>query len=160
MDTNPGYESSLVLPVSIHDTERHDLVEGHAEQTLEVSVIFTDVLGTLAALEMARGLAQQLEGHVRLLMPYEVPYALPLTKPPVTVEFLEGQIRNLAGESRMEIAAEICLCRDKRRALLFLLRANTLIVVGGNKRWWPSPAQKLARALERDGHHVIFAELR
>ena len=90
---------------------------GIAEKRLEVFVIFTDAPGTLAALQMAEGLAQKLEAHIRLLMPYEVPYALPLTKPAVPVEFLEGQIRNLAGKTRLEVAAHIYLCRDKRRTL-------------------------------------------
>ena len=70
-------------------------------QQLEVLVIFTDEAGTLAALRNAEELAQQLEAHLRLLVPYEVPYALPLAKPPVPVEFLEGQIRNLAGKIRL-----------------------------------------------------------
>ncbi len=123
-------------------------------------MIFTDAPGTLAALQLADGLAQKLEAHIRLLMPYEVPYALPLTKPAVPVEFLEGQIRNLARDTRLEIAAHIYLCRDKRRTLELLLRPHSLIVVGGKKRWWPTSAQKLAQALQKDGHHVIFAELR
>ena len=135
-------------------------LRGMPRQGLEVFVIFTDAPGTLAALQMADGLAQKLEAHIRLLMPYEVPYALPLTKPAVPVEFLEGQIRNLAGKTRLEVAAHIYLCRDKRRALELLLRPHSLIVVGGKKRWWPTSAQKLAQDLQKDGHHVIFAELR
>jgi hypothetical protein len=109
---------------------------------------------------MADGLAQKLAAHIRLLVPYEVPYTLPLTKPAVPVEFLEGQVRDLAGKTRLEVAAHIYLCRDKRRSLELLLRPHSLIVVGGKKRWWPTSAQKLAQDLQKDGHLVIFAELR
>ena len=160
MEAYSGDEYGLASPVFPHDAKGHDPIDGHTEKRLEVFVIFTDAPGTLAALQMADGLAQKLEAHIRLLMPYEVPYALPLTKPAVPVEFLEGQIRNLAGKTRLEVAAHIYLCRDKRRTLELLLRPHSLIVVGGKKRWWPTSAQKLAQALQKDGHHVIFAELR
>ena len=88
---------------------------GATEKRLEVFVIFTDAQGTVAATANGRGLAQKLGAHLRLLMPYEVSYALPLTKPPVSVEFLEGQIRDLAAKTGLEVAAQICLCRDKER---------------------------------------------
>jgi hypothetical protein len=155
-----GDDYALVSPVFSHDAKDHDPVDGHAGKRLEVLVIFTDAPGTLAALQMADGLAQKLEAHIRLLVPYEVPYTLPLTKPAVPVEFLEGQIRHLAGKTRLEVAAHICLCRDKMRTLELLLRPHSLIVVGGKKRWWPSSAQELAQSLQKGGHHVIFAELR
>jgi len=79
----------------------------------------------------------------------------------VPVEFLEGQMYNVAAKTEMEVEAQVCLCRDKKSALALLLPPNSLIVVGGKKRWWPTSAQKLAQALQKkDGHHVIFAELR
>ena len=46
-------------------------------QGLEVLVIFTDAPETLAALQMADGLAQKLSAHIRLLLPYEVPTRCP-----------------------------------------------------------------------------------
>ena len=160
MEAYSGGEFGLTFPVFPHEAKGHEPISGVTEEGLEVFVIFTDTPGTLTALEMAEGLAQKLEAHIRLLMPYEVPYTLPLTRPPVPVEFLEGQVRDLAGKTRLEVVAHIYLCRDKRRALECLLRPHSLIVVGGKKRWWPNSAQKLAQSLQKDGHHVIFAELR
>ena len=160
MEAHSGDEYRFASPVFSQDAQGHDLVDGHTEKRLEVFVIFTDAPGTLAALQMAEGLAQKLEAHIRLLMPYEVPYTLPLTKPAVPVEFVAGQIRDLACNTRLEVAAHIYLCRDKRRTLKLLLRPHSLIVVGGKKRWWPTSAQKLARTLQKDGHQVVFAELR
>jgi|ERR1700733_7932984 hypothetical protein len=129
-------------------------------QQLEVVVIFTDAVGTLAALRNAEGLAQQLEAHLRLLVPYEVPYALPLAKPPVPVEFLEDQVRNMAGKINLDVAAQVYLCRDKQRALDILMKPHSLVVVGGKKRWWPTAAQSLAQSLKARGHHVIFTDQR
>jgi hypothetical protein len=160
MEAYSDDDYGLASSVFSHDAKRPDPIDGHTEKRLEVSVIFTDAPGTLAALQMAEGLAKKLEAHIRLLVPYEVPYTLPLTKPAVPVEFLEGQIRNLACKTRLEVAAQIYLCRDKKRTLKLLLRLHSLIIVGGKKRWWPTSAQKLAQSLQKDGHHVIFAELR
>ena len=160
METHSGDEFSLPSPAYPHEAEGHLQVEKYDEQRLELYVIYTDTPGTRAALQMADELGNKLGAQIKLLVPWEVPYTLSLTKPAVSVEFLERQVRNLAGNARLEIAAHIYLCRDKRQALKFLLRPNSLIAVGGKKRWWPTAAQKLTRDLEKDGHHVIFAELR
>ncbi len=37
---------------------------------------------------------------------------------------------------------------------------QSLIVVGGRQRWWPTCAQAMARDLQKDRHQVIFAKLR
>ena len=160
METDSGNDYGPVSPAFTREAEGHLQLDKQDEQRLEVFVIFTDAPGTLAALQMADGLAQKLEAHIRLLMPYEVPYTLPLTEPAVPVEFLKGQICNLAGRIRLEVAAHIYLCRDKKRTLKLLLRPHSLIVMGGKKRWWPTSAQRLAQDLQKDGHHVIFAKLR
>lgn len=160
MEAQSGDEYRLASPVFSHDAKGHDTIEGLTETALEVLVIFTDAAGTLAALKLGAGLAQELQAHIRVLMPYEVPYALPLTKPAVPVEFLENQIRSLAAKTHLEVAAHIYLCRDRMRALKLLLRPHSLVLVGGKKRWWPTSAQKLAQILQENGHRVIFAELR
>ena len=160
MGTNSGDNYGLPSQAQSRESDCHRPFDQHDEQRLEVCVIITDAPGTRAALYMADGLAQKLGAHIKLLMLYEVPYTLPLTKPAVPVEFLEGQVRNLARNTGLEVAAHVYLCRDKRRALELLLRPSSLIAVGGKKRWWPTSAQKLAHDLQKAGHHVIFAELR
>jgi hypothetical protein len=144
---------ALGTVATVHTAER-------PKPRLEVVVVFTDAAGTLAALKNAEGLAQRLDAHLRLLVPYEVPYVLPLAKPPVPVEFLEGQIRELAAKINLDVAAQVYLCRDKKRALDILMKPHSLVVVGGKKRWWPTAAQSLAQSLEARGHQVIFTDLR
>ena len=160
MEVYSDGEFGLTFPAFPCEATGREITNGVAEEKLEVFVIFTDTLGTLSALQLAERLAQKLEAHIQLLVPYEVPYPLPLTRPPVPVEFLEGQVRDLAGKTHVEVAAQIYLCRDKKPILECILRPHSLIVVGGKKRWWPTSAQKLAQSLQKDGHHVIFAELR
>jgi hypothetical protein len=160
MEVYSGSEFGLTFPVFPREAKVNVSTNGVTEKELEVFVIFTDAPGALSALQLAEGLAHKLEAQIRLLMPYEVPYPLPLTKPPVPVEFLEGQLRDLAGKTELEVTAHIYLCRDKKRTLECILGLDSLIVVGGKKRWWPTPGQKLAQSLQKGGHHVIFAELR
>jgi len=123
---------------------------------IEICVIFTDSTGTLAALHKADRLARNLGARLRLLWPYEVPYMVSLTNPPVAVEFLEGQLRALASSVPMDTAGHIILCRDKRRTLHLILKPGSIVVLGGGKLWW-SKEQKLARDLKKSGHQVIFA---
>ena len=147
-------------PVHSQEAKRSEPISGQSEKGLTVWVIFTDLAGTRAVVREAEGLAQQLGAHLRLVMPYEVHYSLPLEEPPVPVEFLEGQLYDLADMSGMEVEGQVCLCRDKRSALGNLLPPNSLIVVGGRKRWWPPEGQNLSRVLQKEGHHVIYVELR
>jgi hypothetical protein len=134
-----------------------DVTDGRLE--LEIFVIFTDHSGTLAALRMADRLGEELDARLRLLMLYEVPYALPLTRPAVPVEFLEEDLRALASKVPTDIAAHTYLCRDKRRTLHLILKPGSIVILGGKKRWW-SAGRKLARVLKKNGHHVIFAASR
>ena len=160
MEAYSDDDYALISPVNFPDVKGHEPIDRLAERKLEVCVIFTDMLGTLEALCAAEKFGEQLAVRIRLLVPYEVPYVLPLAEPPVPVELLETQIRNLAGRTHLEVDAQIYLCRDRRVALSLLLPPHSVAIIGGRKNWWPSPAQRLARDLERDGHHVIFAELR
>jgi hypothetical protein len=44
--------------------------------------------------------------------------------------------------------------------LTAVLDPNSLVVVGGRKRFWPTQEELLAKTLRRQGHEVIFAETR
>jgi hypothetical protein len=143
-----------------HEAKRYEAPQAPAARRIEIAVVFTDAPGGFAGMQLAVGLAQQLGACLKLFMPYEVHYSLPLEAPPVMREYLESQLHDLAAMTGMKVEAQVCLCRDKKIALNQVLPPNSLIIVGGTKRWWPTPAQKLAQALEADGHHVIFAEQR
>lgn len=125
---------------------------------LNVAVVFTSIPATSAALRIAALLAQDLGGRITLLAPRVVPYPLPLTRPPVLTGWNEARFRAIASQSPVEIRAVVCLCRDRLQMLMAELRPRSLVVVGGRKRWWPTPEQRLARALRRAGHEVVFTE--
>ncbi len=146
-----GLETWLCPQKAVPDTP----ASNDGRSGLEICVIFTDSSGTLAALQRANQLTKNLDARLRLLWPYEVPYMLSLTNPAVPVEFLEGRLRALASRVPMDTAGHVYLCRDKRRTLHLILKPGAIVILGGRKWWW-SAARKLARALKRDGYHVIF----
>ena len=51
------------------------------------------------------------------------------------------------------------LCRDQTEALRSVLKPHSLVVIGGNRGWWPTREKRLARQLRRAGHEVVFAEV-
>jgi len=129
---------------------------------LEINVIFTDHRGTLGALKTAGALAHQLRAHINLLVPRVVPYAFPLASPPVSIQFTERRLLDLAhrgAQGPIVISVQLYLCRDPRLCLLEALEPRSLVVVGGRARWWPTKETKLARTLQFAGHHVVFASL-
>jgi hypothetical protein len=132
-----------------------------AEETdskLNISVVFTSVDATLAALKEAGDLASSLGGRITLLVPQIVPYPLPLTRPPVAVDFNERRLRVIASDCRVETRVSIYLCRDPLETLKSVLKPHSLVVVGSRKRWWPTAEKRLAAKLRSAGHEVVITE--
>lgn len=145
----------LLVPATGHPTPPAVEEAGR----LNISVVFTSVESTLAALKEAGNLANSLGGHITLLVPQLVPYPLPLESPPVLVEFNEKRFRVIASQSRVETSVRIYLCRDACQTLTSVLRPGSVVVLGGRKRcWWPTREEALAREFRRAGHQVIFKE--
>jgi hypothetical protein len=127
------------------------------ESGLNIVVIFTTVDATIAALNRAATLAESLGARITLVSPQVVPYPLPLTSPPVLLDFQERRFREIAAESPVDIRVQLYLCRDVLETLKKVLQPKSIIVVGGRRRWWPTREQKLARKLRRS-HEVVFTE--
>lgn len=132
---------------------------GHAAARFNISVVFTSVEATLAALRKAGALASRLRARITLLVPQIVPYPLPLTSPPVLLDFNERRFRLIAEEAAVETNVRLYLCRDSRDMLKGALEPHSVVVLAGRKRWWPTAEKRLARTLRRAGHEVVFEEL-
>lgn len=132
--------------------------DGHGKP-IDVTVIFTEIPGTLRALEKSAELTKDLNARIRLLVPQVVPYPLPLESPPVLVEFKERRFLALACVQSIDTHVEIYLCRDAEALLLDQLGSRSLVVIGGRRRWWPTREMRLARKLQRRGHVVVFADV-
>jgi hypothetical protein len=131
---------------------------GEANSKLNVAVIFTSIESTLSALRKAGLLASRLRACITLIVPQIVPYPLPLTSPPMLLDFTERRFRVIANESPVETTVQIYLCRDRLETLLGALRPHSVVVIGGGRSWWPTPEKRLARQLRRAGHDVVLAE--
>ena len=130
------------------------------EPRLNVIVVFTSVAPTLAALKEAGILASKLGGRITLLVPQVVPYPLPLTSPPVLLDWNETRFSMIASQSPVETRVQLYLCRDPLETLRGVLAPHSLIVVGARRgRWWPRPEKRLAAKLRQAGHEVIFREM-
>jgi hypothetical protein len=128
-----------------------------AESQLNIVVIFTSTAATTAALRKASGLADSLSARITLIVPQVVPYPLPLTSPPVLLDFQESRFRDIAAQSTADTRVQLYLCRDELEMLAKVLPANSLVIIGRSKRWWPNRESKLARKL-RSRHEIVFAE--
>jgi hypothetical protein len=128
------------------------------DSKLNISVVFTSVDATLAALKEAGNLASSLGGRITLIVPQIVPYPLPLTSPPVSVDFNERRLRVIASDCRVETRVSIYLCRDPLETLKSVLQPHSVVVVGSRKRWWPTAEKRLAAQLRRAGHEVVVTE--
>jgi hypothetical protein len=153
-------EMALALERVLAPLPGHPAVPPSAETEprLNVAVIFTSAESTLAALRKAGALADRLSGRITLLVPQVVPFPLPLTSPPVLLDWNERRFRVIADESPVETTVQIYLCRDRIHTLSAVLKPHSVVVVGGPRRWWPTAETRLARQLRAAGHEVIFAE--
>jgi hypothetical protein len=122
-------------------------------------VIFTNAEGTKGALKAANCLAHDLDTRVILLVPQVVPYPLLLEHPPVSAEFTERALSQLASEQALEVTIKVYLCRDRNATIRRALTPDSLVVIGTRKHRWPNRDKTLARLLRRDGHSVILVDI-
>lgn len=156
----PRYQEKPANPAS--EAATVETSPRFAAGPLEVNVIFTDPEATAAALKFAQSFASELGARIQLCAVIAVPHQLPLDQPPVSVAFLQENLRNLASQvtDGFEPTVHLYLCRDRIPAILQILRAHSVVVLGGRKHWWPTEESKLARALRAKGHRVIFVDSR
>jgi hypothetical protein len=123
---------------------------------LEVNVVYTRLPGAAKILDVASGLARGLGARVTVHVAQVIPYPLELKSPQVPVQFAEQQLLTMAGEQPVETSIQMYLCRDRTETIRRVLKPESVVVIGGRKRWWPTRERKLAAILRRDGHHVIL----
>src|SRR6516165_2354202 len=114
------------------------------ESKLNISVVFTSVPETLAALRTAGSLANRLAAQITLIVPQVVPFPLPLESPPVLLDWNERRLKVIAEESPVETKVNLYLCRERFETLNTVLKPNSIVVIGGQGGWWPTQERKLA----------------
>jgi len=123
----------------------------------QLHIIATSEEGTRAALRTARQLARRLKvARTVLLVPCTPAQAIATTDERVdTVE----NYRQMADETGVEVTVRMCFGSTRRELARWMLPPGSTTVVGGRRRWWwPTPAQRMAYALRRAGHQIVFAD--
>jgi hypothetical protein len=139
-----------------------DVAEEKGLGHLEVNVIFTDPAATAVALQYAASLARNLSGSITLRAPLVVPQRLPLEESPISVRFMERTLADLVcplQKDAAEVTVHIYLCRDRLETLLQVLSLDSLVVIGGRKRWWATEESRIAKVLQSKGHRVVFVSV-
>jgi hypothetical protein len=127
---------------------------------LEISVVFTSPEFTVAALKRAASLAGNLDARITLIVPQVVPFPLPLSSPPVLLDFQEARLREIASHTPVETVVRIYLCRSRWELLQTVLEPHSLVVLGARAQWrWLTRERRLARKLRHVGHEVVMAEM-
>jgi hypothetical protein len=129
------------------------------DRKLDIKVIYTGIKGTAAALDAAISMARGLGARITILAAQVVPYPLPLTNPPVPIEFTERVLGSMTSELEGEAGAEILLCRDREQTIRQAVGAASLVLIGARKCWWRTPENTLARILQRDGRRVLLVNI-
>jgi len=157
--SNRHHETLTNSPSKITRTAAPKFASG----PLAVNVIFTDVQSTAAALNFAQYFARELGARISLRAAVAVPFQLPLDQPQISVAFLQESMRKLVSQlekDTFEPTVHLYFCRDRVRALSQVLRPNSVVVIAGRRRWWPTAETRMARALRAKGHRVVFVDSR
>jgi hypothetical protein len=125
------------------------------QMVMVIVVPYTTPQLTRLALREAEELASKLPSRIRVLRMLAVPYPLDLRQPPVALDIVREQTRQVA---RGIAAAEVVLflTRDPEETLLKTLRPGSIVVIASKKRWWRTAQERLHRVCERHGHPVAL----
>jgi hypothetical protein len=122
---------------------------------LDIVVPYTTPQLTRLALREAEALASKLPSRIRVLRMHAVPFPQELQYPPVALEILREQTRQVArGINASEIV--LFLTRDPEETLLKILRPGSIVVIASKRRWWRTAQERLQRICERHGHQVAL----
>jgi hypothetical protein len=126
---------------------------------LRITVVFTTIEGTLAALDTAASFARDLRAEIAIVVTEVVSFRHPLDSPPGDWHFFERMCLALIGESRLDannVSFKVHFCRDSNRCLELSLSPHSLVVIGARNCWWPRRERELERVLHQFGHDVVL----
>lgn len=123
----------------------------------QLHIIATSEEGTRAALKEARQIIRRLRVERTVLL-------VPRTKAQAVatsdehVDAVENY-RKMASETGVDVTVRLFLGSTYLELSRWMLPPGSTTVVGGRRRWWwPTRAQRIADALKRAGHDIIFAD--
>jgi hypothetical protein len=126
---------------------------------LDIVVPYTTAELTRLALMKAAELSLEVPSRIRIIRVQRVPFPLQLQDPPVAVGVLREQTEKVArGLRAAEI--DIILARDAEETLLKAVTPNSIIVIAGYKRRWPTHEERLKKFFEHNGCRVAMIHIK
>jgi hypothetical protein len=129
--------------------------DGYVEE-LDVVVPYTEWSVTDALLKRAAAFTAGLNARLRLVAVHTVPYASPYGCPAAVHAHLVEQLVDLAGRCPLPVNPQVVLARGRAEGFAYVLKPESIVLLGARKHWWRTEEEKLARSLARDGHKVVL----
>jgi hypothetical protein len=132
-----------------------------AIRTDGVYVVHTSVDETLAAMRVASELAKALNVPLTLVHNRRVPLLsvdAPNGPAAVANDDLLHRFLDAAREAEVDLRVRVYVCRKVQHVVPLAFKPHSLIVIAGQRNWWPALAQRWRRALEAAGHFVMFVD--
>ena len=125
-----------------------------------IYVVATTEIGTRRALETASRRARVERAQLTLVAPHVVPFGAPLDRCGAEHNRCAEHYRALIEATQLDATVRVCCCHESQHVFGRLLVTGADIVIGGPRGAWRMTAEeRLAEALARDGHRVVFTEV-
>ncbi len=124
-----------------------------------ISVIYTNIEGTLAALDAAIRLSRGLEAEIVLIVAEEIAPCYRLDHPPKATAFFQNVCKAILAELQLDenaIPLQIYFCRRQIKCLETALRPRSIVILGTRHHLWRRKESKLARTLKTFGHDALL----
>lgn len=150
---------TIRLASAVSETPSGRLGQYHpAVYTNAVYAVYTSREETLAAVRVAGGIAKAMGVPLTLVHFRTVPYPLPVNRPdgvsPIETDAFIARLH----EEGLDTRVRLYLSRDAERAMLLAFKPHSLIVIAGQRSWWPKGSKRWRRKLEAAGHYVVFVD--
>ena len=129
--------------------------DGYAGE-LDVVVPYTEWSVTDRLLKRAVALTAGLNARLTLVAVHTVPYAEPFGCPTAVHSYLVEQLVDLASRCPLPVNPQVVLARGRTEGFAYVLKPESIVLLGARKHWWRTREEKLARSLARDGHKVVL----
>jgi len=123
---------------------------------LDVVVPYTEWSVTDALLKRAVALTAGLNAKLTLVAVHTVPYAAPFGCPAAVHAHLVEQLVDLASRCPVPVNPQVVLARGRSEGFSYVLKPQSIVLLGARKHWWRTEEERLARTLARDGHKVVL----
>jgi hypothetical protein len=123
-----------------------------------VYVVFTSIEETVLAVRVASPLAAALRSRLIVVHFRPIAFGAPLDHPTGVSPLETEEFRARLEAEDCEADVRVCVCRDVHAALSTVFKEHSLVVLGNQRRWWRTTANRWRRTLEAAGHLVVLVD--